>query len=123
MRIEDNCKPVLPDELNRLFTAKPAYMWRTRVLRTVSRNKVDQEKLEEFFSDIKKSKRVSDFVKQKSINELIDYFLMAEGEYLTNLGVLWIGIRTVRAKLLYAPVIQFIKYDENGNRVNKITWG
>jgi hypothetical protein len=42
---------------------------------------------------------------------------MAEGENLTNLGVLWIGRRTDRAKLLYAPVIQFIKYDDNGKEI------
>jgi ATP-dependent DNA helicase RecG len=47
---------------------------------------------------------------------------MAEGDTLTNLGVLWVGKRTDRAKLNYAPVIQFIKYDENGNKVNKIVW-
>jgi ATP-dependent DNA helicase RecG len=122
MRISDDCKPILPDDLNRLFTDKPAYTWETRVLRNVSRNVVDQEKLEKYVSEIRKSKRVSDFVKQKSSDELMDYYLMAEGEHLTNLGVLWIGRRTDRAKLLYAPVIQFIKYDENDNKVNKIVW-
>ena len=47
---------------------------------------------------------------------------MSDGDYLTNLGVLWVGKRTDRAKILYAPVIQFLKYDENENRVNKIVW-
>ena len=47
---------------------------------------------------------------------------MAEGDCLTNLGVLWVGKRTDRAKLLYGTVIQFFKYDESGSRVNKIVW-
>ena len=47
---------------------------------------------------------------------------MTEGDYLTNLGILWVGKRTDRAKLLYSPVIQFFKFDEFGNRINKIVW-
>lgn len=122
MRIADDCKPILPDELNRLYTDKPAYIWETKVQKNAKRGEVNPIKLEEFISDIKGSKRVSDFVKQKSVDEILDYYFMADGEYLTNLGILWIGIRKERAKLLYPPVIQFIKYDENGNKVNKITW-
>lgn len=47
---------------------------------------------------------------------------MVNGKYLTNLGVLWIGRREDRVTLSYAPAIQFIKYDAQGNKVNKITW-
>jgi ATP-dependent DNA helicase RecG len=122
MRVSDDCKPILPDNLTRLFTDKPAYIWETRVQKNVRRKDVDHGKLEQFVSDVRNSKRVSDFIKQQSADELMDFYLMAEGDFLTNLGVLWVGRRQDRAKLLYAPVVQFIKYDENGNRVNKITW-
>ena len=47
---------------------------------------------------------------------------MSDGDFLTNLGVLWVGKRNDRAKLSYAPVVQFLKYDETGNRVHKIVW-
>ena len=47
---------------------------------------------------------------------------MTDGNYLTNLGILWLGKRTDRARLHYAPVIQFLKYDESGNKINKIVW-
>ena len=60
--------------------------------------------------------------KRRCRNELLEYYLMAEGKYLTNLGVLWLGKRNDRAKLLYAPVIQFLKFDEQGQRVNKMVW-
>lgn len=47
---------------------------------------------------------------------------MSDGTFLTNLGVLWLGNQQQRANLVYAPVIQFIKYDINGNKVIKISW-
>jgi ATP-dependent DNA helicase RecG len=122
IRISDDCKPVLPDELNRLFTDKTAFQWETKVARSVFKSEVDAEKLHPFYLDIRASDRVSDFVKQKSPEELLEHYLMCEGNYFTNLGVLWVGKRTDRAKLLYAPVIQFLKFDESGARSNKIVW-
>ena len=71
---------------------------------------------------IQKSDRVSGFVKAKTSEELLDYYFFSSGQYLTNLGILWIGRREDRATLLYAPVIQFIKYDELENKVNKLLW-
>lgn len=32
IRISDQCKPVLPDELSRLFNDKPAFIWETKVV-------------------------------------------------------------------------------------------
>lgn len=122
MRISDKCKPILPDDLTRLYTDKPAYIWETRVQKNAKKSEVDGFKLKKFVTDIRESNRTSDFIKQKSVDELLEYYLMSEGEYLTNLGILWVGSRNHRAKLLYPPVIQFIKYDERGNKVNKITW-
>jgi ATP-dependent DNA helicase RecG len=122
IRISDDCKPVLPDELNRLFTDKTAFQWETKVARLVSKSDVDEEKLHQFYLDIRASDRVSDFVKQKSPEELLEHYLMCENNNLTNLGILWVGKRTDRAKLLYAPVVQFLKFDESGARTNKIVW-
>lgn len=45
-----------------------------------------------------------------------------EKRFLTNLGILWIGTRNQRANLLYSPVIQFIKFDLNGNKIKKLLW-
>ncbi len=122
LRIADKCTPLPPEELMRLMTDKPAFIWETKIVRNIRKSDTDPQKLQQFVTDIRASGRVSDFVKQKSPDELLDYFFMAEGEFLTNLGVLWVGKRTDRAKLLYAPVIQFLKYDERGDRVNKIVW-
>ena len=53
---------------------------------------------------------------------MLDHYLLAEGPWLTNLGVLCVGRRADRARLGTAPVIQFIKYDDHGQKVNKIVW-
>lgn len=121
-RVSDHCHPLPPEDLMRLLTDKPAYTWETKTVKTATRSNCDREKLNQFIKDIRISNRITDFIRNKSENELLDYYLMAEGDYLTNLGVLWVGKRTDRAKLLYAPTIQFLKYDENGQRVNKIVW-
>ena len=122
LRIADKCNPLPPEELMRLMTDKPSFIWETKIVRNIHKTDTDPQKLQQFITDIHASGRVSEFVKQKSPEELLNYYLMAEGDFLTNLGVLWVGKRIDRAKLLYAPVIQFLKYDERGDRVNKIVW-
>ena len=41
---------------------------------------------------------------------------------MTNLGVLWLGTQPQRARLLYSPTVQFIRYDDSGNKVFKQVW-
>ncbi|MFI3265048.1 MAG: ATP-binding protein [Rikenellaceae bacterium] len=121
IRISDSSQALHPDQLLRLLTDKPSYNWETYVTK-VPKTNYDTSKLATLISDIKGSARVSSFVKDKSTEELLDYYLLSDGDFLTNLGVLWIGNRTDRAKLKYAPAIQFIKYDNLGNKINKIVW-
>lgn len=121
-RVSDKCSPLPPEDLMRLLTDKPAFVWETKVVKSVRKTDLDPKKMQQFVADIRSSGRVSSFVKEMTPDDLLDYYLMADGDYLTNLGVLWVGKRNDRAKLLYAPVIQFFKYDETGSRVNKIVW-
>lgn len=122
IRVEDDCKPVLPDELTRLISDKSAFVWELQNYLKVRRTDFDSKKLHNFIEDIKSSSRVSSFIKEKSNDEILDYYFFTEGDYLTNLGVLWIGKRNHRAKLLYAPSAQYIKYDEEDQKINKIVW-
>lgn len=122
LRVADESRPLLPDELTRLMNDKTAYAWETGVGRQVPRTQVDGDKLDAFVAGIQASERVSDFVKGKTVDELLDYYLLVDGEHLTNLGVFWIGRREDRARLAYAPVVQFIKYDEQERKVNKLVW-
>jgi ATP-dependent DNA helicase RecG len=120
-RSDDTCMPLLPDELSRLFTDKPSFIWETRKTK-VHKSQLDLVKFEKFKNDIYLSSRVTIYVKQKTNDELLEHYLFSDEEYLTNLGVLFVGKRIDRAKLLYAPTIHFLKFDENGQKVNKILW-
>ena len=124
IRIGDNSVPVTASEdILRLAADKNSYSWEDAVTQ-FDWHKADPEKLENFLSQIRDSDRVSDFVKSKDTKELLDFFGMtdAESDKMTNLGVLFIGQQTQRGRLSNAPVIQCIKYDEYGEKVNKWLW-
>ncbi len=120
-RSDDTCVPLLPDELSRLFTDKPSFIWETRKTR-VHRSEIDPAKFANFKREIQNSTRTTIYVKQKSDDELLEHYFFVEDNYLTNLGVLWLGKRNDRAKLLYAPTVHFLKFDERGQKVNKLLW-
>lgn len=119
----DKSRPLLPDELSRLMTDKPAYCWETKVSLSINWKMADSIKLQKFVQYIQLSDRVSSFVKSKSEEELLAYYQMIDDNgMLTNLGVLWIGKPEQRARLLYSPIVQYIKYDAEDNKVLKYTW-
>jgi len=122
LRISDATCPLMPEDLIRFAAEKSAYAWETAVSRRVPRRNLDARKWADFKAAVVASQRVSAFVKEKHDDELLDYYLFADGEWLTNLGVLWVGARADRARLLYAPSVQFIRYDENGNKTRKQVW-
>lgn len=120
-RSDDTCVPLLPDELSRLFTDKPSFVWETKRT-SVSIDDIDPVKLSNFRKDIVESTRVSKHIKDMSVDELLDHYFFAETGHLTNLGVLWLGSRKDRAKLSYAPTIHFLKFDDYEQKINKILW-
>ena len=123
IRDHDSSRPLLPDELSRLITDKPAYSWETKVSLKIQWQKADISKLNKFILDIRSSDRVSPFVKEKTDEELLSYYQMIDDDgYLTNLGVLWIGKQEQRARLLYSPIVQYIKYDTEERKVDKKVW-
>lgn len=61
-------------------------------------------------------------LKEKSDSELLEHYGLVDGDYLTNLGVLFLGHARDRAKLGSAPLVQVLKYDELGNKINKWHW-
>ena len=122
LRVGDACKPLVGEEMQRLLEERSAQPWETLTTLKVVRSEVDPALLAEFVSGIRASDRVKDSVKEKSVNELLDHYYLAIGPHLTNLGILSIGRREARARLGTAPIIQFIKYDEAGRKVNKLLW-
>ncbi|MGD0233479.1 MAG: ATP-binding protein [Syntrophorhabdales bacterium] len=122
LRVADESKPVLGDEVMRLASERAAFPWETLTTLEVLRANTDPQKLAAFARGIRESDRVKDSVKEKTDEELLDHYMLAQGDRLTNLGVLCLGLQRDRARLGTAPIIQFIKYDEFGQKVNKIAW-
>lgn len=122
LRVSDESKPVVGDEVMRLASERSALPWETQTTLLVSRSDADEQKMALFVAGIHASDRVKDSVKEKTEDEMLGHYLFAQGKWLTNLGILCVGKREDRARLATAPVIQFIKYDELGNKVNKIVW-
>lgn len=122
MRVSDDCKPVLPDDIERLFSEKNAFVWEDKTVRKIPLSECDVPKLNQFLKDIRSSERVSQFIKDKSDEEIVDYYFLTNNGVLTNLGILWIGKRKDRAVIHYPPAVQFIKYDVEERKVFKKVW-
>lgn len=122
LRVSDVSKPLVGEEIQRLLNERNAQPWETLTTLEVVRDHFDPAKLSVLMSGIRASVRVKASVKEKSDAELLSHYYLAIGRYLTNLGILCIGRRADRARLGSAPVIQFIKYDEDGRKVNKLSW-
>ena len=120
IRVSDECRPIPPDEMARLAADKNAFVWEEQTTKKVNKLKVDEKKKVAFLSDIRKSQRVSYFIKEMSDDEILEFYFLKKGDLLTNLGILWIGERNDRASLLYPPAIQIIRYNENDEKVWKL---
>lgn len=123
IRDNDSSKPIAPDDLLRAITDKPSYSWETKVSLKYKLGQCDTVKMKSLLSKIRTSDRVSTFVKEKDDEEILEYYsLIGEEGYMTNLGILWLGTQPQRARLLYSPTVQYIKYDAGGNKVFKLVW-
>ena len=78
IRISDTCQPVLGDDVLRLANERPGLPWESMDSR-VSRNEADAAKLANFMAAIRASDRVKDSVKEKSADELLTHYALAEG--------------------------------------------
>jgi ATP-dependent DNA helicase RecG len=122
MRVSDDCKPVLPDDIERLFAEKNAFVWEDKIVKKIPLYECDVPKLNQFLKDIRSSERVSPFIKEMADEEIVDHYFLTNNGLLTNLGVLWIGKRKDRAVIHYPPAVQFIKYDVDERKVFKKVW-
>lgn len=122
-RDDDVSKSILPDDLLRAITDKPSFSWETKVSMKIRVEQCDANKYSAFINEIRNSDRVTAFVKEKTNEEILEYYsLIDDGGLLTHLGILWLGTQSQRARLLYSPVVQYIKYDAAGNKVYKKVW-
>ncbi|MBC8316684.1 MAG: putative DNA binding domain-containing protein [Desulfobulbaceae bacterium] len=122
LRVADTCQPVVGDDVLRLANERPGHPWEAMTLPGLSRDHLDSSKIKAFVSAIRASNRVKIFVKEKSAVELLDHYHLAAGQDLTHLGILLLGSATHRARLGTSPVVQFLKFDEHDQKVNKLVW-
>ncbi len=122
LRVADQSKPVTGEDVMRLASERSALPWETQTTLHIFRADADGTKRDKLLQALRASDRVKASVKEKSDDELLDHYQLALGNDLTNLGVLCLGRQHHRAQLTTAPVIQFIKYDERGQKVNKLVW-
>jgi len=125
LRVGDTCQPVLGDDVLRLANERPGRPWEA-MDSGVPRSAVDADKLAAFVQGIATSGRVKDSVKEKGADALLTHYgLVAETpqvQCLTRLGVLLLGRTADRRALGTAPLVQAIKYDEQGQKINKWVW-
>ena len=122
LRVADQSKPVTGDDVMRLASERAALAWETLTTLQLPRSDADPAQRLALLQALRASDRVKPSVKEKTDDELLDHYQLARGPLLTHLGVLCIGRQQQRALLVTAPVIQFIKFDELGQKVNKLVW-
>ena len=122
LRVADQSKPVTGDDVQRLGMERAVMPWEIQTTLQVPRSAADPVRLYKLLQALKASDRVKPSVKEKTPGELLDHYQLAQGDYLTHLGILCLGTQHLRARLISSPVIQFIKYDEHGHKVNKLVW-
>ena len=121
-RVGEESRPLVGNEVVRLATDRADWPWETLTTAQVPRSAADESKLKYFISKLKSSENAKDSVKKKTPRHILDHFVLADGKYLTNLGILCVGRRSDRAKLGVAPIIHFIKKDEAGIKTFKHVW-
>lgn len=116
----DNSVPLTGDDITRLSAEKGYYRWEDEESKW-SWKDADKEKLKMLLQHLRSSNRVSEFVRQKEDKELLDYYFLTveESDKMTNLGVLFIGTQSQRGRLMNAPVVQCIQFDQYGDKVWK----
>ena len=119
-RVSDESRPLTGHHITRLSAEKGYYRWEDEESKW-SWKDADKEKLKMLLQNLRTSNRVSDFVKQKEDKEVLDYYFLTveESDKMTNLGVLFIGTQSQRGRLMNAPVVHCIQFDQYGDKVWK----
>ena len=122
IRTTDGRKPVTGDDVLRLANERASFSWETSTSLQISHDRVDRTKATIFVDAIRASDRVKASIKEKTDAEILEHYALVRSKLLTNLGILCIGQQVDRNQLGTAPVVQVLKYDERGQKVNKLVW-
>lgn len=123
IRIGDKSIPVGSEDIPRLLDDKGTVRWENMPT-PYHWQSADADKVSDLISRLRSSDSVSAFVKQKETKEMLDHYFLTDTDSgcLTNLGVLFIGSQNQRGRLCNTLVVQCIKYDQYGDKVNKWLW-
>ena len=113
VRIGDKCLPARSE--------KDAFQWELQP-RSITYTEIPQENIEWFANEIRNSDRVKQNIKDLSDIEIIEHYNLLYQGKITNLGVLWLGNKSQRSRLVYPFTIQYIVYDELEKKVRKEDW-
>ncbi|MCL5246533.1 putative DNA binding domain-containing protein [Cellulophaga sp. 20_2_10] len=123
IRVTDNCVPVSGEELTNLAAEKSAFQWELVSVGRVTLEDADINQVTYFVEQIQNSKFVSDFIKEKSNEEILEFYqLITPDGFLTNLGIIWLGKANQRARLSYPLTVQYIVYNNLEEKIRKKDW-
>lgn len=115
IRFNDTTHRLKPSELGHLFAEKNNFVWET-VKTPFKFENCDQNLLLSLIQTIKNNEKVENHIKQKTDLEICEYFGLVIKNCLTNLGIMWIGTKTMRGRVSNMPQLSVIYYDQNQQR-------
>ncbi|MFZ4798091.1 MAG: ATP-binding protein [Bacteroidia bacterium] len=121
IRIGDQCQAARSEDIVRLASEKDAFQWEIQI-RNVLLNDIPVTNIVWFTKEIRNSDRVKTTIKELSDIEILEHYNLIEQSKLTNLGVLWLGNKSQRSKLVYPITVQYIVYDEQERKIRKEDW-
>jgi len=84
LRIADQSRPITGDEVMRLAGERSVLSWETQTNLHMPRDAVDADKLAQLLQNLRASDRVKDSIKEKTNDELLDHYQLAQGPSLTS---------------------------------------
>ena len=114
VRVGDETQPVRSEDIMHLASEKQAFQWELVCTRKVSLTDVNKSSLKDFADKIRHSDRVSEHIVQMTDYEIAENYNLLEGEYLTNLGILWIGTPAQRSHDRYGLEADAVLHLDDG---------
>ncbi|MCX6307336.1 MAG: hypothetical protein NTY32_00425, partial [Bacteroidia bacterium] len=122
IRVADKCEPIRCEDIHRMANEKQTYQWELVCPKTVMLSDIAPNSLSGFAKEIRNSDRVKDHIKQMEDVEMAESYNLVDGQYLTYLGILWLGNAKQRSRISYPITVQYIVYDALERKVRKEDW-
>nr|WP_145552389.1 ATP-binding protein [Variovorax boronicumulans] len=122
LRVGDSCRPVVGDDVLHLLNDRASLPWEALTSQRRPVSAADAAKVADVLAQLRASDRVKPGVKEKSDAELMAHYGLCDDGLLTHLGVLLVGTANDRARLGTAPSVQAVRFDEQGQKINKWRW-